>query len=811
MQLSKNFSRGILFCLIAVLAASCSGTGESGTSSSDLIRLSPLIVTDRVSVVTAQTSSSGKPQPAGKQSIFPLLFGKLVSALSASTDYATDKVSVYVNERSLESFRSVNEILCMVHQSRYDLMLSKGPYVAQVDKNLCSSSRDSASSAGQSSTDQSSGSTMPQYETWTVDSYRTSAQAPHVVRVWVHSPPKPGEPDMVINAQLIITEGADTAPPYGIFKINFKALDAQNLSIVRFKGFLNAERDPVINKVVLKFSTEDKDSYVIEKAALDKRPDGTGAGSVLKVESYPGITPKATRFNLAYDADHFLRTDSTGSVCLNRQTPDISAWRYGLYNQNGDRVKQNSGFPVHKGSDYGWIGYWGTYFPSNASLANNDQVVQHDYATNTDTMYTVLKTGGKLKKHTLNITDLGHIQNVPLIWYDAGSNYQVAWNGSAFEKIARQNPAPDYTWSTCGITTTCTPSTIDISSISWPDIAFWSQSLSGLVIVKLGCTGNGPFSCTADSLTPVVVLTENIVYPKDFTTTTTLACFDNCPDVNMLSTDTPYRTDIMSYQSVTSTNAAYAAYTLDPATVTLYSGAAGTIPMTTAVTGTNFTNGVSSGPLFDPAATIVGGPNDGKTYLEMMACTWDLTKTCGSNAWSVLPAFYTWETGPNEWNKFTGLLNALGDPVTFDPPRQVLYTHHELGNKYDNASFYLEYSGFGDLHGIPGKCVNIDTSADADCSTSGSNPAIRWVPEFTIPDVQISGDITEVTDMTTQAPFLVKALEKEERMKVAAPGSCDSLDTTAYILPSMSSWSDPIIGTEPIITAPPAVVGGVVQ
>jgi len=35
--------------------------------------------------------------------------------------------------------------------------------------------------------------------------------------------------------------------------------------------------------------------------------------------------------------------------------------------------------------------------------------------------------------------------------------------------------------------------------------------------------------------------------------------------------------------------------------------------------------------------------------------------------------------------------------------------------------------------------------------------------------------------------------------------------TTPYVLPSMSSWIDPIIGNEPLITAPPAVVGGVVQ
>jgi hypothetical protein len=474
-------------------------------------------------------------------------------------------------------------------------------------------------------------------------------------------------------------------------------------------------------------------------------------------------------------------------------------------------LKQDSGFPVRKGSDYGWIGYWGSYFPNNVTVNDGDSVLKQDYTTNSDTAYTIRKSGGKLKKHTLKITDLGHIQNIPLIWSDGGVNYQVVWTGSVFQKIAKQNPAPDYTWSTCGPTTTCgtgvPPYTINLSDIPWPDMAFWSQSLSGLVIVKLqgsliACTGTGPFSCTADSSTPVVVYTENLVYPND-PVPAALACFDNCPDAANLTTATPFQA-ISSYQTVTPSLATHATFSFDT-TAMLLTTVSGT-PVILSSANSAFTNGITSGPLFDPA------------YLTMdpspLHCNWDAVggpySTCGSNAWSVLPEFYTWETGPNDWNKFTGLIDTLGDPVTFDPPRQVLYTHNEAG-KFNGMTFYLEYTGFGDLHGIPGKCVNIDTAADADCSTSGSNPAIRWVPEFSIPDTQADGTLTEVTDMTTLAPFLVKALEKEERMKVAAPGSCASLDTTAYVLPSMSSWIDPIIGNEPIITAPPAVVGGVVQ
>jgi hypothetical protein len=303
-----------------------------------------------------------------------------------------------------------------------------------------------------------------------------------------------------------------------------------------------------------------------------------------------------------------------------------------------------------------------------------------------------------------------------------------------------------------------------------------------------------------------VVFTENIVYPND-PVPAALACFDNCPDAANLTTATPFQA-ISSYQSVTPSLATHATFSFDP-TAVLLTTVSGT-PVILSSANSAFANGVTSGPLFDPA------------YLTMdpspLHCDWDAVggpyTTCGSKAWSVLPEFYTWETGPNDWNKFTGLIDALlGVPVKFTPPRQVLYTHHDASNtKYDGASFYLEYTGFGDLHGIPGKCVNIDTAADANCSDSGNDPAIRWVPEFSIPDTQADGTLTEVTDLTTPTTaFLVKALEKEERMTVAAPRSCSTLETTAYVLPSMSSYIDPVIGAEPVITAPPAVVGGVVQ
>jgi hypothetical protein len=798
----------------AVLLASCSGTGDSGNNTSDpRIGLSPLVLPEQVSVVDPQNpgGTGGKPSVAGK--IVPLLLEAVLGDLPPASDYRRDKVSVYVNERSLDSFRSVNEILCMLRQSRYDEMLNKGPYRAQVDKNLCSTNRSDASSAGQASTDQSSGSTMPRYESWTVDSYRTNAQSPHIVHAWVHSEDEGSGSPQFIYAKVVITEGADTAPPYGIFTANFKAFHPDDLTTVLFKGFLNAERDTSSGKVLLKFTTEDKDSYIIDKSTLDKEPDGSGgAGSVLHVESFPSQPPNAARYNIAYNDQYFLRTDNSGAqVCLDRKNFVEAAWKYGLYNADGSRLKVNSGFTISKNGVYGWIGYWGAWFPNGTTVNNGDTVLKHDYTTNTDTAYSVLASGGKMKRFTRNQITLGDIRNIPLVWWDSSASNAVtnliAWNGATFETIGQQDSNGAWQIFT-------SPSPFDMSALPWVELMTWSQSLSGMVIIKMpapgtgtagDCTGTGPFNCSgaANNTTPVIYYREEAMFPGD-AVPATLACFDNCPNVVSIATATPFRTDIASYQSGTiPASAAYATYSFDTSTMLLTDGTGSAVTLT--VDNPSYLDGISSGPLFDPTPA----------NLSLLTCNWDSGSTCGGKAWTALPVFYVWETGPNPWNQFTTVKDPQsGFPVKFDPPLQVEYLHSQPSstapdNKYDSTKFFLEYAGFGDLHGIPGKCVDIDTGADADCSTGGS--AVRWVPEFSIPDADAAGNLTEVTNVANPSTtYFIKTLEKEQRMS-EAPGLCTGLSTTAYTLPSMSSWVDPNIGTEPAVNAAPAVIGGVVQ
>ncbi len=806
--MKRSMGALVLFVLTAMVLAACGGGGGSAAGGSGAAApASPMTVAEKVSVVDAQSGGTSSPSRAPGRSRTPS-----PPPVSSSSDYYTDPVNVYVQERSVEAFNTVNEILCMIAQTRYDSMLNQGPYKAQVDTNQCKG-RDSASAGGQQSANQSSGANMPSYEMWTVESSRSDNTAPQILKAWIHEAASEHEPEKVIYARATITQGVSDANPYGLFTINFKAfpvVGGVEQSTEMFKGVLKSELDSGTGKIVLKFfdvggftGPEGAVTFT-ERVAIDRASASVGGGKLYTQNVSPGGT-ETKSFSIAYDDNNFLRVGG-GTVCLDRKNFDTSAWQYGVYDSDGARVARNSGFPVRlsrSGQDYrGWIGYWGPWFQDNVTLVNSETVYKQTFGPGggTETAYQVLVAGGKLKKHTRKTLVLGDIVNIPLDMNEwdpiAGTDNQsrILWDGSKFSKVALLNKT-NFTW------VDITPVDLDMTALRYPELNFYSQALGGSVQVKLqGCTPGGTppnntFSCAADSATQVISYAEVVVSPSD-TVPSTLACFENCPDAASLSGQNPFKST-SAFQQTAPGSASYASYAFNTSTMLLLDGGSAVVSSTS---NNAFPWGLMTGPLFDPSSS----------NLSQLACGWDNTgnTTCAWQARSNLSVYYTWETGPNNWNQFVGLQSG-GTFLEFDPPLQLSYTHLELG-KYQNAKFYLEYSGFGDLHGIPGICVDMNTGAPADCSQGGPGSAIRWVPEFTIPD----GSVLTASGVT----FYVKSLEKEQRM-AAAPGGCASLDVTPYAaltLPTLAEWTDPTagadaIGSEPAVTGAPAVVGGVLQ
>ncbi len=786
----------LFLSIIGLLFAGCSG-GGSGSGPATALNIA-----ERVSVVDAQSSTD---------EVMALKMGRLQLApsdLPANSDYNNDETKVWVDERSVDAFNMVNEILCVMAQTQYDEMLNEGPYKAQIDLRQCSSERDSAESAGQESQDQSSGSDMPEYEMWTVDSSRADGDSPHIVKVWVRMSPGEsyeGEPGKLIYAKATITEGASDANPYGIFALNFEGhhvdSNGEVSPTIRERGFLKTERDST-GKILVKFLVNGSDDMdgdgnydetFSEKATLDRATDGsTGGGTISMAYSGPW-GDESIEYDIAFNETHFFRSDGTTDVCLSRSEFDETAWRYGLYDSEGSRLTRSSGFPIKtvvNGRDYyGWIGYWGVWFPHEVSLSSGDTVYKLTYGNGggTETPYTVLISGGKLKRHTKRTLTLGEIKNIPLDYNDNNTDYRVEWDGANFN-ITGQLNRDNWMWEDA-------TGTIDLTALRYTTLGFWSRALGGNVDVKLdSCTyndGTQRFSCSASDDSSVLSFAEDIVYPGD-NIPAAFACFDRCPDAaNITGADPFYAVD--PYQNVAPSGSTYITYTFDTANMVLQDGGTDVV---LASANSDHQWGIWSGPLFDPDADDDG---DGTSNLDELACDWSPDETCAGNIRERLNVHYTWETGVEEWHKFTGLRDSNDNFLTFDAPLPVKYAH--TGDGYTNATFYLEYGGFGELWGIPGKCVDMDTGADTECG-----PDTRWIPEFTISNGSV---VIDGTDNTTE--YLVKALEKEQRMQAVAESNCSSLSLANYDLPTMGEYTAPDIGDEPTVEGAPAVIGGVLQ
>ncbi len=779
-------------------------TGDGGTTTGGgASSATPLQITGKVSVVEATPATSAKPV----QKVLPLAISKFkLSAapnLPAASDYSKDKQEIYVHERSAESFGIINEILCMIGQAGYDQssLLNKGPYKAQIDANQCDSDRDSTSEQGQQSQNQSSGSDAPDYETWTVDSSRAAGDSsPHIVKLWIRQEAEEHEPAQTINAKMTITEGKSATNPYGLFEIQFQAIGPNNQEL--FKGFLKSTKDSS-GKILLQFFGKAADDRFLEKVTLDRASDGlSGGGTVYMKETSGGgegggsSQVEEVQFDMAFNTTFFTRKDAlpTSSTfgtqtCLSRTEFTESAWRYGCYDTDGKRVQRNSGFPIRfpkEGKDYyGWVGYWGVGLQENVTVSNGDTVYKQTFGSGgaTEEPMTVVNSNGKLIKHTKQTLTLGEIKGIPLHYHDQTVNppaeFRVVWDGMVFKKIEKLDKTTFF-WEKL------TPEqSVSLTNLNFCDLNFWSQALGGNVRVQLTCIPTnvpGVFTGSASNDTAVVSYREDIVYPSD-TIPSTLACFDRCPDPAKFSTPDPF-TSPTNFQVVPPSTATRIDYIFDTTGMVLQKG--GT-PVVLTEANTTFEWGIRSGVLFDPT----------NENLSKLACKHNPAHTCGWNVWNVFDVFYTWETGVNHWNRFTALKKSDGTILKFDPPLQVKYVHN--GDSYTGATFYLEYAGFGQLHGIPGKCVNFETGVEEGC---GQNS--RWIPQFSI------ADGSTVTDYLGKI-YYVKALEKEQRMVVKPTSDCSALTLQAYTLPDISGYADPNTGTEPTVTNAPAVIGGILQ
>jgi len=782
--------------LASALALAGCGSSSSSTGSGTVEGLD---VPTNMSVVSAADDGG-----AAKPSAFRTDFGGLAKAFDAAdSDYSTDNVNVWVHDMSMEPLDVINEILCMMDQTRAEDMVNQGNYIALIDGARCRQGEaQEDGSAGQSA----GGGKTAQYEKWVVNSSRASNGADQIVKAWVPDDMEgPGGGMQTIRAKVTIHEGVSDTLPFGDFVLNFAFYDGTTA----LGGGTLKTLDAVNGKVAYSFFEQEGTEQVAYSAGeqfdrmatlVAMAPDGSDGRA--RTSSYFagndgfGTFEEGGAFDLAFDAAHLKRAKAdtvdaldsgpTDDACLDRGAFDTHVWRYDLYHaadgtwngqavEGGDRVVVNSGFPFkydNAGTDvFGHVGYWGMWVEDpELVIPDGATIEQVNFGSDTTTPYTVLRAPGKLIRRTAKELALTKLTGQTLNFWgpvdDGGGErfgeWQVAYDGAAFQVTGEITG-----WDETGPVVAAVSPAVDVTPPDGAFLGLWSDSLGGSV----NFVGGDAF---------VTFYGEEFVGGDDAVFDggdLTLHCFERCLKAPVAQADVDAGWDGIYRPDATDLSTGVTTYTISPDDMTL---TLGTDPVSLVdgvdVSGTEHEWGMNTGEMVTTAVK------------DTMTTMWDVYNP------NLVTVSYRWETGTNDWNQYVAVKTSGGDFASFDKPIQFAYEHSTAGDAnddatYDGETFRLEYGGGGDLWGIPW-AVEGDTG--------------RWEPAFAIADGTRMGP--------TGTEFVIRAREKEQSMSEVAASNCSGLafGGLPFDWPTEADGT-PDIGTRPTVTDPPAVIGGELQ
>lgn len=728
--------------------------------------------------------------------------------------YTTDPQAQYVADQATDGISNANNILCYIANTRADAMVNLGQYIAFVDESKCDTS--GRSDPGKSSNTSSSGTTA--YTRMSLTSTRASSSSPQIVKG--HAAVNNNGTLMPVYIYATATAGPSASAPNGEITMDYAGLPPTGGRVMR--GNITA----TANTVSFSEKGEFGPGMSSDMRLLVSGGSTTGSGAISISNTFNTTTTTKT-FTFGYNGTYYCRSDGTTEKCFDRSTAnaDGSVWRYGVYDAvTGARFDlPQPGFPVKKANgEYGFASYWGVWFPN--AVSTGDTLTN---ATDATISYTVQKSTGRLVKYTLVSSTLDGIQKVPFMFFAStavtgkltqGTQYEGHWNGTAFAITGQQSCGSTGCF-TNKVTVSVTPAELDTATNSF-GVNGWSQALGGNLNIP-----PATLQATTNVGTGTVTYnTQSNVLPGDTSVPTTLKCVRDCPLSTLLgstsSTSSPYSSGTANGWGDT-TAANVVTYTWSPTAYTLTATTRGSTPLigesalsyvqllTASLSGTPYQWGMRSGALVDA------------TSLTSMECSQNSNTYCDFKS-SALTAYYVFETGLQNWNTSTFLQKADGSYVVFTPPMSAAFTvpanttGTEPYGDFAGAAMKLQFMGFGQLHGIPGKCFSQVDNSEVSCG-----PNTRYVPAFSIP----SDDNGVVT--ISDAMKYVKWLERELRFTPVA-GTSTSLGITMGSLAGLPAAmvltgdaNDPSVSTNTTIypgsfgsvdfSKAPAVIHGVVQ
>ena len=717
------------------------------------------------------------------------LLGAAHAAPPSTSPYLTDPQSEYVQDTTADSISSLNMVLCIVGSMSAGSMVNAGPYIALVDMNKCDTKKASGAAAGATN-----------YATAVLDVTRTSNNDPMLGKVWLSMSEEGKAVDVFIH--LSATESPSSTQPYGLFRLDY--LGKKN-GMAGFNGFVDSQASSISQ-----YETGSNSNNTA--MALAATSTTSGAGTI--------TTMGGPAFDFAYDATHFRRSDGTNDQCFDRSKASAqkSVWQYGTYNAvDGSRVDMaHPGFPIVASyggaSYYGFANYWGINFQGlDLNTIPDAQPISGltvtDQRPSNTTSYTLSKVGGKLTKWTQQATTLDSLNNIPFSFggdltglsdnsaVTGFQNWQMQWSSTtqSFTVIGIQQ---------CGgngcVTTPVSPvANVLTDAFNDKPISGWADAYGGNITIP----STGAPHTALDTL---YYYAQSTVVPGS--AALNLHCLNQCPTAASLMVFTaggqssPFGNGT-DQQWFSAPAANTVSYSFDSGG--LEDGSGGTAHSLVLEQASQYPqgsmyaqNGINTGRLFDAPLTEANCP---------MVVTGTVCEPANPTA------YYTWSTGPQQWQQSLWLTNGT-TVVPFDAPQNIPYTvpnDSTVYGSYAGVPILLQFNGFGNLYGIPGSCVDPVNNAPVQCNA----PNARYVPAFSIPDG------ATMTLPSPATPLIVKALNAEIRLKnLGANATACSAMTLSGIAPPTGGTHDPsdsadsmYIGVKPTVTAPPKVIDGVVQ
>lgn len=723
-----------------------------------------------------------------------------------SSAYFTDKAFTFNEDKTSEAFKLINVVACYIRMMAPEKavnLVGDQQYVAMVNPDICDSEE------GGASIDASGNASNNVVFEDSVVEVNVLPDGTLRAKIWLNSifdDANVGATRIYIDARIV--GGPAKKPPFGEWEVNWCTLipgedtgnsepDCYERGHARVdasggRAFFQYQEDEGIETVT-------KTMSVLGEIANDQASGG-GKFSTMAQSSLQN-SPRNTNFEGTYAFSssrlygNFVEDGSSAETCRipSSEAPGAytSAWETWLYNPStGARVTRDSGFSIRdQNGVWGWAGYWGVHINDrNNELQSGEQLKRYDSNGRLIGTYEVSAAKGKLKKVTTSNRTLSEVEGIPFKWgtnrknltgIDAHDNQWVnantMWNGTQFvvtgydrctnNGCSFESLQPEKTFSILDIAGEGAGQLNQSSMWGWREgtgesfeilLAEWSQT-------------NNTWSRTVYSTASTVNVysrSETTVVPGDTTAGVpdTLHCVGSCVDFvggSLVKTDdlnvvTPRQ---FSWNSTTGM-------------LNL-----GSSPIDFSGPGDSFHSGALVATADLPKiACQVGGQNG---YCQSQVNRSGIT-------------YYQWESGPNQWNQFSGIKDvSTGAAVTFQAPLIVMHTvvDQRASASYRGKQVSLQYPGNGQLW-VPSFCFDPVTLQRLN-NCNGNN--IKWAQEFMIPSDVTTGFVTDDANNRYLVRHLRKGLyfPNANNLNECDPLKAVAIGYSSQNLPSISDWKNP--------------------